>query len=72
MLTCDMKALEIGVKDKLHQQYRKSYVDGMEDIFEKTYRNVQQEPKGSCFLGFQLLKEMHLGEFHARPIENIF
>lgn len=37
MLTCDMKALEIGVKDKLHQQYRKSYVDGMEDIFEKTY-----------------------------------
>ena len=35
MLTCDMKALEIGVKDKLHQQYRKSYVDGMEDIFEK-------------------------------------
>lgn len=37
MLTGDMKALEIGVRDKLHQQYRKAYVDGMDDIFEKTY-----------------------------------
>lgn len=37
MLSGDMKALEMGVKDKLHQQYRKNYVDGMEDIFEKTY-----------------------------------
>lgn len=37
MLSGDMEALEMGVRDKLHQQYRKSYVDGMEDIFEKTY-----------------------------------
>ena len=37
MLSGDMEALEMGVKDKLHQQYRKNYVDGMEDIFEKTY-----------------------------------
>ena len=37
MISGDMEALEIGVRDKLHQQYRKSYVDGMEDIFEKTY-----------------------------------
>lgn len=37
MLTGDMTALKMGVRDRLHQQYRKSYVDGMEDIFEKTY-----------------------------------
>lgn len=37
MLTGDMKALEMGVRDKLHQQYRKNYVDGMEEIFAKTY-----------------------------------
>lgn len=37
MLTGDMKALEIAARDKMHQPYRKSYIDGMEDIFEKTY-----------------------------------
>lgn len=37
LLTGDMKALEIAARDKMHQQYRKSYIDGMEDIFEKTY-----------------------------------
>lgn len=37
MLSGDMEALRMGVKDKLHQQYRRNYVDGMEDIFEKTY-----------------------------------
>ena len=37
MLTGDMNALKMSAKDKLHQQYRKNYVDGMEDIFEKTY-----------------------------------
>ncbi|MCH5209943.1 MAG: homoserine kinase [Oscillospiraceae bacterium] len=37
MLTGDMKALRIGAKDMLHQQYREVYVEGMEDIFEKTY-----------------------------------
>ncbi len=38
MLSGDMAALRMGVKDALHQQYRKSYVDGMEEIFEKTYK----------------------------------
>lgn len=33
----DMRALEIAVRDKLHQQYRKSYICGMEEIFGKTY-----------------------------------
>ncbi len=37
MLSGDMDALKIGARDRLHQQYRKSYVEGMEDIFEKTY-----------------------------------
>lgn len=37
MLTGDMKALETATRDKMHQQYRKSYIDGMEQIFEKTY-----------------------------------
>lgn len=37
MMTGDMSALKIGVRDKLHQQYRKGYVDGMDNIFEKTY-----------------------------------
>lgn len=37
MLTGDMKALEVAARDKMHQQYRKNYIDGMEDIFEKTY-----------------------------------
>lgn len=37
MLSGDMEALRIGVQDKLHQQYRKNYVDGMDEIFEKTY-----------------------------------
>lgn len=37
MITGDMEALRIGVKDVLHQQYRKSYVENMDEIFEKTY-----------------------------------
>ncbi len=37
MLSGDMRALRLGVNDRLHQQYRKNYVEGMEDIFEKTY-----------------------------------
>lgn len=37
MLSGDMEALGMGVKDAMHQRYRKNYVDGMEDIFEKTY-----------------------------------
>ncbi len=30
-------SLKIGVQDRLHQPYRKNYVDGMEEIFEKSY-----------------------------------
>ena len=37
MVNGDMEALKCGVKDKLHQDYRKSYIDGMEDIFKRTY-----------------------------------
>lgn len=38
----DTELLKIGVRDKLHQQYRKSYIDEMDKIFEKTYE------LGSC------------------------
>ena len=31
--------LRLGVDDRIHQPYRKQYVDGMEEIFEKTYEN---------------------------------
>lgn len=30
-------ALKIGVQDKMHQPYRESYVEGMTDIFKKSY-----------------------------------
>lgn len=33
----DTQCLKYGVKDRLHQQYRKNYIDNMEDIFSKTY-----------------------------------
>ena len=33
----DTQCLKYGVKDRLHQQYRKSYIENMEDIFSKTY-----------------------------------
>lgn len=42
LISGDMDALKIAVRDKMHQQYRKSYIDGMEEIFEKTYE------LGSC------------------------
>ncbi len=37
MISGDMESLRVAVGDKLHQQYRKNYVEGMESIFEKTY-----------------------------------
>ncbi len=38
-LTCgDMSVLKEAVGDKLHQQYRKSYIDGFDNIVEKTYQ----------------------------------
>lgn len=33
----DTECLKYGVKDRLHQQYRKSYIEGMSDIFSQTY-----------------------------------
>lgn len=33
----DYDLLRLGVEDKLHQPYRKSYVDGFDEIFEHTY-----------------------------------
>lgn len=33
----DTELLKEGVKDRLHQQYRKAYVEEMDKIFEKTY-----------------------------------
>lgn len=37
MASGDTELLRFSVEDRLHQQYRKSYVDGMDEIFEKTY-----------------------------------
>lgn len=37
MISGDMRALRMGAADRLHQQYRKNYVDGMEEIFKRTY-----------------------------------
>jgi homoserine kinase len=42
LISGDMKSLRIGAEDRLHQQYRKSYIDDMDKIFEKTYE------LGSC------------------------
>ncbi len=33
----DDKLLKTAVEDRMHQPYRKAYIDGMEEIFEKTY-----------------------------------
>lgn len=37
LVTGDYDMLQFGVRDKLHQQYRKDYIDGFDEIFEKTY-----------------------------------
>ena len=37
LITGDMEKLRYGAGDRLHQPYRKEYVDGMEEIFEKSY-----------------------------------
>lgn len=37
LVSGNMEMLRAAVDDKLHQPYRKSYVDGMEEIFEKSY-----------------------------------
>lgn len=37
LINGDMRLLKESVRDRLHQQYRKSYVDGFDEIFAKTY-----------------------------------
>lgn len=34
----ELDNLRYAVEDKIHQPYRKNYIDGMDDIFEMTYR----------------------------------
>lgn len=42
LISGDISHLSLGVQDKLHQQYRSEYIDGLEEIFKKTYE------AGSC------------------------
>lgn len=37
LISGDTSQLRIGVQDRLHQPYRRSYIDGFDEIFEKTY-----------------------------------
>lgn len=37
LINGDMRLLKEAVSDRLHQQYRKDYVDGFDEIFAKTY-----------------------------------
>lgn len=37
LVSGDMRLLKAGAEDKLHQQYRKAYIDEMDKIFERTY-----------------------------------
>ncbi len=38
LVSGDMDILKWAAQDRLHQQYRKNYIDGMDEIFEKTYQ----------------------------------
>ena len=42
LISGNVSQLRLGVLDKLHQQYRRLYIDGFDDIVEKTYN------AGSC------------------------
>lgn len=33
----NIDAIAVGVRDRLHQQYRKNYIDGMDKIFDQSY-----------------------------------
>lgn len=37
MASGDYELLKFGVRDKIHQPFRKGYIDGFDDIFKKTY-----------------------------------
>lgn len=39
LISGDMEILKAAADDKLHQPYRKLYVDGMEEIFKKSYES---------------------------------
>lgn len=39
LINGDMRLLKESVRDRLHQEYRKSYVDGFDEIFAKTYES---------------------------------
>ena len=39
LVTGDFKDLKYGVSDRLHQPYRKQYIDGFDEIFDQTYKN---------------------------------
>ncbi len=39
LTTGDFSELRYGVEDRLHQPYRKRYIDGFSDIFKTTYEN---------------------------------
>lgn len=42
LISGDTSQLRLGVEDRLHQQYRREYIDGLDEIFNKTYS------AGSC------------------------
>ncbi len=37
LISGDTECLKYGVRDKIHQQYRKGNIDGMDEIFKKSY-----------------------------------
>ena len=39
LISGDFTELRYGVRDKLHQPYRKQYIDGFDEIFRTTYEN---------------------------------
>lgn len=39
LISGDFSDIKYGVADRLHQPYRKQYIDGFDEIFEQTYKN---------------------------------
>lgn len=39
LISGDVSQFKIGVSDKLHQQYRREYIEGMDEIFEQSYKS---------------------------------
>lgn len=38
MVSGEWELLKTGVEDKMHQPYRRTYIDGMDEIFEQSYK----------------------------------